>query len=67
MVTYSWLDNDGVQFMSETDLNDWLSSPKIIYTNVYGFSYTEADENSQPVSDLVAGNLLKIIFYFILI
>ncbi len=56
----SWLDNDGVQFMNETDLNDWLSSPKIIYTNVYGFSYTEADENSQPVSDLVAGNLLKI-------
>ena len=56
----SWLDNDGVQFMNETDLNDWLSSLKIIYTNVYGFSYTEADENSQPVSDLVAGNLLKI-------
>lgn len=57
----SWLDNDGVQFMDETELNDWLSSPKIIYKNVYGFSYTEADENSQPVSDLVAGNLLKII------
>ena len=57
----SWLDNDGVQFMNETELNDWLSSPKIIYTNVYGFSYTEADENSQTVSDLVAGNLLKII------
>lgn len=56
----SWLDNDGVQFMDETELNDWLSSPKIIYKNVYGFSYTEADENSQPVSDLVAGNLLKI-------
>ncbi len=56
----SWLDNDGFAFMDEFELKDWLSSPKIIYTKVYGFSYLEADENSQPVSDLVAGNLLKI-------
>ncbi|HRN27655.1 MAG TPA: C40 family peptidase [Ignavibacteriaceae bacterium] len=57
----SWLDNDGFAFMDESELKDWLSSPKIIYTKVYGFSYTKADENSQPVSDLVEGNLLKII------
>lgn len=57
----SWLDNDGFAFMDESELNDWLSSPKIIYTKVYGFSYSEADEKSQTVSDFVAGNLLKII------
>ncbi len=57
----SWLDNDGFAFMDESELKDWLSSPKIIYTKVYGFSYSDADENSQPVSDLVEGNLLKII------
>lgn len=57
----SWLDNDGFEFMDETELNNWLSSPKIIYTNVYGFSFSEANEKSQTVSDLVAGNLLKII------
>ncbi len=57
----AWLDNDGFTFMDESELNDWLSSPKIIYTKVYGFSYSEADEKSQTVSDLVAGNLLKII------
>ena len=57
----SWLDNDGFAFMDESELKDWLSSPKIIYTKVYGFSYSEADENSQSVSDLVEGNLLKII------
>lgn len=56
----SWLDDDGVHFMDETELYDWLSSPKIIYTKVYGFSYSEADEHSQTVSDLVAGNVLKI-------
>lgn len=57
----AWLDNDGFAFMDETELNNWLSSPKIIYTNVYGFSFSEANEKSQTVSDLVAGNLLKII------
>jgi hypothetical protein len=57
----SWLDNDGFAFMDDSEMNDWLSSPKIIYKKVFGFSYAEADENSQTVSDLVAGNLLKII------
>ena len=56
----SWLDDDGVELMNEAELNKWLSSPKIIYTKEYGFSYSEADENSQTVSDVVAGNLLKI-------
>ena len=57
----SWLDDDGFTFMTETELNEWLSSPKIIYTKAYGFSYSEADEYSQTVSDLVEGNLLKLI------
>jgi uncharacterized protein YgiM (DUF1202 family) len=56
----SWLDDDGVQFMTEAEYNDWLSSPKIIYLREYGFSFSEPDVNSQPVSDLAAGNLLKI-------
>ena len=56
----SWLDDDGVDFMNDAEMNEWLSSPKIIYTKEYGFSYSEADKKSQTVSDLVAGNLLKI-------
>lgn len=56
----SWLDDDGFTFMTEDQLKEWISSPKIIYTKEYGFSYSEADMNFQTVSDLVAGNLLKI-------
>ncbi|MBK7499058.1 MAG: C40 family peptidase [Ignavibacteriales bacterium] len=56
----SWLDDDGFTFMTEDNWKEWISSPKIIYTKEYGFSYSEADVNSQTVSDLVAGNLLKI-------
>ncbi len=56
----SWLDDDGFTFMNEAQWNEWKSSPKIIYMKEYGFSYSEADEKSQTVSDLAAGNLLKI-------
>ncbi len=39
----SWLDDDGVEFMNEAEMNEWLSSPKIIYTKEYGFSYSDAE------------------------
>ncbi len=57
----SWLDNDGFTFMNETEFRSWQISDKIIYLNDYGFSFSEADINSQRVSDLVAGNVLKLI------
>lgn len=57
----SWLDDDGFTLMNENQWNEWKSSSKIIYLKEYGFSYSEADEKSQTVSDLTAGNLLKII------
>jgi gamma-D-glutamyl-L-lysine dipeptidyl-peptidase len=56
----AWLDDDGFTFMPEDKWNEWKSSPKIIYLKEYGFSYLEPDIKSQTVSDLVAGNLLKI-------
>jgi len=56
----SWLDDDGFTFMNEDQWKEWKSSPKIIYTKEYGFSYSDADVSSQTVSDLVVGNLLKI-------
>jgi cell wall-associated NlpC family hydrolase len=57
----SWLDDGGFTFMTEAQWNEWKSSPKIIYTKEYGFSYSEANVNSQSVSDLAAGNILKFI------
>ncbi len=57
----SWLDDDGFQQMTKAELNDWISSEKIIYLNDYGFAFSQPDENSQRVSDLAIGNLLKLI------
>jgi cell wall-associated NlpC family hydrolase len=56
----SWLDDDGFELMNEKEFVDWKSSEKVIYLKEYGFSYSQPDENSQTVSDLVAGNILKL-------
>ncbi|NWF50265.1 MAG: C40 family peptidase [Ignavibacteriaceae bacterium] len=57
----SWMDDDGFQIMNENEMTEWLKSEKIIYINEYGFSYSQKDENSQRVSDLTAGNILRLI------
>ncbi|HQJ46261.1 MAG TPA: SH3 domain-containing protein, partial [Ignavibacteriaceae bacterium] len=55
----SWLDDDGVQFMDKDEFNSWISSDKVIFTANYGLCYSNPDDKSQTVSDLVAGNILK--------
>ena len=57
----AWLDDDGFASMNEEEINSWNESSKIIYTHEYGFSYSRTDINSQHVSDLVEGNLLKLV------
>lgn len=56
----SWVDDDGIQLMTNSESDAWKSSPKVIYMNFYGLSFSSPDENSEPVSDLVKGDLLKL-------
>jgi hypothetical protein len=55
----SWVDGTGLFRVNYDSLTEWLNSEKIIYTNDFGFSYSAPDENSERVSDLVIGDLLK--------
>ena len=55
----SWVDSDGIKIIDKEKYEDWYNSDKIIYTSEYGFSYSEANENSERVSDLVIGNILE--------
>lgn len=57
----SWLDDDGFQLMDKKEFDDWIKAEKIIYLKEYGFSFSKPDENSERVSDLVAGNILRVI------
>jgi gamma-D-glutamyl-L-lysine dipeptidyl-peptidase len=56
-----WTDNDGFQLMNSEEFDDWKSSRKVVYTNRAGFTFSEDDVSSLPVSDIVEGNILKII------
>lgn len=54
-----WMDDDGFQLMGEEEYEEWKRSEKIIVTHPFTFAYSLGNTNSNPVSDLVEGNLLK--------
>ncbi|HEY0896596.1 MAG TPA: C40 family peptidase [Sphingobacteriaceae bacterium] len=57
----SYIDGAGVTLMDEAAFNEWKAAPKVIYTADYGYSFQEPTEKSMRVSDLVAGDLLKLV------
>jgi hypothetical protein len=54
-----WLDDDGLQLMDKQRFDDWRNSKNVIVTASFTNALSERNSNSFPVSDLVAGNLLK--------
>ncbi|MGE5401436.1 MAG: NlpC/P60 family protein [Ignavibacteriales bacterium] len=56
----AWVDGDGVTTMTKQDYDEWNKAEKVIYTAFYGFSFTAPDINSEHVSDLVKGDILKL-------
>ncbi len=57
----SWVDHDALAIMDAKAFNDWKAAPKLIYTADFGFSNAEPTMKSLRVSDLVKGNLFKLI------
>lgn len=60
----SWVDDGGITAITSSELASWKSLPKIIYTNITGSTYTNADSQSQIVSDIVAGGILVLLEEF---
>ncbi|MDR2125974.1 MAG: C40 family peptidase [Prevotellaceae bacterium] len=56
-ISYTYSGN--IKKMNKQQFNEWISSPKIIFTENCGFAYIEPD-SKDIVSDLVAGNMLKL-------
>lgn len=57
----AWVDSGGVVAMDSSRYTSWIKSNKLIYTKTFGSSYAKRDVSGQVVSDLVAGNVLKLI------
>lgn len=55
----SWVNSSSVYPMNKAQFNSWNAADKIVVTSHYGFTYEEPDVNSQTVSDLVSGCILK--------
>jgi gamma-D-glutamyl-L-lysine dipeptidyl-peptidase len=54
----AWVDGGAIERQTPDDLALWLSASKLIYTELYGQAYAQPDAASQPMGDLVAGNIL---------
>ncbi|SKB51597.1 Cell wall-associated hydrolase, NlpC family [Salegentibacter holothuriorum] len=57
----AWVDYGGIENMTKEEFSAWKSQEKLIFTEPTGNSYSEANSNSQTVSDLVAGNVLELL------
>lgn len=58
----AWVDAGGIERMDAQVMTKWKTTDKMIYTKTYGHSYLGPDRE-QPVSDLVAGNILELTNY----
>ena len=57
----SWVDRGAITMMNKEQMERWKSAPKMIYIRAYGGAYSEANEESATVSDMVAGCILEIL------
>ncbi len=56
----AWIDHGGLQLMDSSTFQSWQNANKLIYEQVYGTAYANADRK-EVVSDLVMGNVLKLV------
>jgi len=55
-----WSQLANFQPMTKEEFNKWISTDKVIFTDYFGFSYSQPDKDSQTISDLVNGNILRL-------
>ncbi len=55
-----WTNPNEVHALSVEEMEAYKEADKVVFKMQYGFTYSEADESSLPVSDLVLGNILAI-------
>lgn len=56
-----WVNMNEVHFMEAEKLSAYREMEKLVYASQYGFAYSEPDENSLPVADLVLACTLPVL------
>ncbi|WP_405606973.1 NlpC/P60 family protein [Polaribacter sp. Asnod1-A03] len=57
----SWVDRGGITRMNKSEIDAWDEAKKVIYTENFGYVYSDKSNNSQIVADITLGGLLKYI------
>ncbi|MDN3644321.1 C40 family peptidase [Lutimonas halocynthiae] len=57
----SWVDHGGVTLLTRAQFESWNKSPKIIFTNTFGFVYKEPHDELHKISDIVMGAQLSLL------
>ena len=55
-----WVDGGTIKRWAKADIEAYQSRVKLMFVKPFGFAYTEADENTQTISDLTWGDLLVV-------
>lgn len=54
-----WLDQGGFVLMDESQYQQWKNADKVVFLPLVGFARSSPEEEALPVSDLLAGNILR--------
>ena len=57
----AWVDAPALVKINSAELSNYKKSKKVIFNKQYGFSYSEPNDKSLPVSDLVIGCILPVV------
>lgn len=55
----SWVDKGGITRMNKEDFDAWNASEKVIFTKNFGYVYANKSEDSNIISDITLGGVLK--------
>jgi len=58
---FGWLDAGGFTPMTREQLSVWKAADKVVYLPDFGFSLAQPERAARPVSDLMAGNILRLL------
>ena len=57
----SWVDKGGIERMNEREFKTWNSAKKVIFTKYFGLVFATKSTNSDIISDITLGGILKYI------
>ncbi len=55
-----WVEEGSLEIFDSDRFEKWKKMRKLIFTDYFGFVYSQKDKKSAPVSDLVMGNVLGV-------